>query len=211
MDGRTDRAGCEEGEERCDTCELNGWREVLPNVQEEEGRDGAMFETAFVESDSGRQQGFVGPQSSMESRARSDREVAHGLMTTSNIDLQQRQQVEHKQVDMAFEKQQRERQWLETEWRKRQCEEGHEGADFENELAAWANRCPLCHLRQRRNTHHRLETCADASADNVLKSVFILRKESIQVVFIAWCHSRFAKGGRRGGRISKAIMRWFQV
>ena len=80
------------------------------------------------------------------------------------------------QMQMTFEQQQRERQWLASNVTRQCREEGQEIAEFEEQLRRWAKRCPLCRLK-RQDQQHRLEDCQDAEAEIIVKMVEIMTDE----------------------------------
>lgn len=81
------------------------------------------------------------------------------------------------QLQDRFEQQQRSRQWQRTTLGQEQRQEAMEVRQFREQLDQWVDRCPLCHLHQRREQQHRLEDCHDPEIEMVLASVHAMTTE----------------------------------
>lgn len=175
MDGRTSRIRCEDGEERCDVCEVQdiaAEEAELPTL-DAISRTGSpcvdrpVRPEPFEDSGLGRCTSSALPgieDSDIEEAASEDQGFAPGTK------ISQRFQSDF-DIEAAFEQQQRERRRLEMIARKSRQEEAQEVAEFEGYLRSWVHRCPLCHLQGRSEQLHQLEECPHPEKDMVVEAV----------------------------------------
>jgi superfamily II DNA helicase RecQ len=199
MDGRIDRMECEDGEEQCDVCQRGNEEVGLPTLRvpafgvtiAQEGQDSlpgldqedwqlVTPEAEFEDSGIGRYTSSQFPEPVITSCPVSQISEDQGFMQHSPIPGRFGSSPQDIEMQMTFEQQQRERQWLVSSNTKQCRSEGREVAEFEEQLKKWVNRCPLCHLHQRDEQRHRLEDCMHPELDTVLEGVKAMAQE-IQV------------------------------
>jgi superfamily II DNA helicase RecQ len=203
MDGRMDRVGCEEGEERCDVCQrsqemdlptselpapspnvVRASQEGLPTIR---GNKEGLISSDIGFGDSGIgnsmssqvQEGTV--PSSPPNMPSSPVSEDQGFMNHSPIPGRFQTSQDDMEMEMEmqtmFEQRQRERQWLASSITRQRREEGQEIGEFEEALRKWANRCPLCKLQGMQHQQHRLEDCPHPEIETILSAVQTMTKE----------------------------------
>lgn len=178
MDGRDDRAGCEEGEEMCDVC-----REDRRVAEEPADIDSEIYGDARpIEDDPFTDSGVVIPSSSQQAElipssqqnsstamkssppdfsqpmgqgSPVEREVDNSSPCVRRVNVQQ----EDSQLRARFEQQQRHRQWQQRAWAEYHQQEACQVAELERQLERFQGRCPLCLVHQAEEQQHAIENC----------------------------------------------------
>jgi RecQ family ATP-dependent DNA helicase len=197
MDGRMDRARCEDEEEGCDVCrendammdELEAQRQAYIH-REHEKQDRSMdsaidMPTSSIPFPEVPSDGFNSSDSPFPSSP-------PGHSQSSTVSFEQGFATDRispgERIEFQSQQSQRQQQRLQVQAQNQQ--EGHEVWDLENRLDQWVGKCPLCYVRKCQGSEvdirHALEECIDP--EQVLVTNEVKALQTIHFQRYASCH-----------------------
>ena len=208
MDGRLDRTGCEDDEERCDICKegeamlrrMEEQRQEFHNEQERQDRmtdSGIDISSSMVDQDP-RDSGSSSMGGARSSPPSSVISFDPGAVIPDSIDII----TDADRDEFQSQQGQRRQQRIQVEEQTRQ--DGHAVWDLERQLDRWVGKCPLCYTRQCQgevvDIGHSLDNCSDRERELVTEEVEAL--EGVRFDPYASCECGVAQ---------KICMRWEEV